>query len=230
MSDAHPGGADRPRSEDPAEGDLSGGHHPHPTAGPEELPVDPDVPASTNARGRAPRVLRDRWDILLVIAAGGALGSLARWAVTTALPHATDGVPWATWLENVTGAFVLGALMVFVLDVWPPSRYVRPFFGVGVLGGYTTFSTYMLDTRTLLSAGQVTTAFGYLLGTLLSGLLAVWLGVLVARTAVTEMERRHRRRREQKSRDPDQTSAAGPNPAGDTDHDPDRTLDPRSRR
>jgi hypothetical protein len=76
----------------------------------------------------------------------------------------------------------------------------------------------------------VTTAFGYLLGTLLSGLLAVWLGVLVARAVVTEMERRHRRRREQKSRDPDQTSTAGPNPAAATEHDPDRTLDPRSRR
>jgi CrcB protein len=132
--------------------------------------------------------------VLLVIAAGGALGGAARWGLLVAVPPTAAGLPWATWLANVTGAFGLGLLMVLVLDVWPPSRYVRPFLGVGVLGGYTTYSTYMLDVRTLLAQGEVPRAFGYLVGTLVTGLLAVWLGVLAARAGVAVTVRRHRRR------------------------------------
>jgi fluoride exporter len=131
-----------------------------------------------------PALVRGRGDVLAVIAAGGALGSLARWALTEMLPAGRHEVAWATWTANVMGSFLLGVLMVFVLDVWPPSRYLRPFLGVGVLGGYTTFSTYMLDTRTLLASGDVVTAGGYLLGTLLTGLLAVWTGVVLARVAL----------------------------------------------
>jgi CrcB protein len=142
------------------------------------------------------RVLRERWDILLVIAAGGALGSLARWALAEAMPHTGAEIAWATLWANVSGAFVLGALMVLVLDVWPVTRYVRPFLGVGVLGGYTTFSTYMLDTRALLVAGQLPQAAGYLFGTLLGGLAAVWAGVLLTRSAVAGLEWRRRRRRD----------------------------------
>jgi CrcB protein len=129
----------------------------------------------------APVVLRDQWDILLVVSLGGALGSLARFAVSEAAPRPPWHLPWGTWVENVSGAFLLGMLMVFVLDVWPPSRYVRPFLGVGVLGGYTTFSTYMLDTRVLLADGQLPAALGYLFGTLLAGLAAVVAGALLAR-------------------------------------------------
>jgi CrcB protein len=103
-------------------------------------------------------------------------------------------------VENVTGAFALGVLMVFVLDVWPSHRYLRPFLGVGVLGGYTTFSTYMLDTRGLLADGHDLSAVAYLFGSLVLGLLAVAAGVLLARVLVQLAERRRRRRREQRSR------------------------------
>ena len=152
-------------------------------------------PADIRSDGRdGLRRLLARWDILLVVGCGGSLGSVARWALLVAIPHREHGIAWATWLANLTGAFALGTLMVLLLDVWPPSRYVRPFLAVGVLGGYTTFSTYMLDTRTLLAEGELPAAFGYLFGTLLSGLLAVWLGVLVARTAIALQVRRHRRR------------------------------------
>lgn len=131
-----------------------------------------------------------RWDIVLVVAVGGALGSLARWGLAETLPHASDRVPWSTLTANVVGAFLLGALMVVVLEVGRPGRYLRPFLGVGVLGGFTTFSTYMLDTRTLLAAGEPLRAGGYLFGTLLAGLVAVWLGVVAARTATRLKETR----------------------------------------
>jgi CrcB protein len=138
--------------------------------------------------------LRDRWDVLVVIGAGGALGSLARWGVGDLVRWSGESFPWATFVENVSGAFALGVLMVFVLDVWPPHRYLRPFLGVGLLGGYTTFSTYMLEARDLLVGGQELTAFTYLAGSLVAGLVAVWLGILAARTAVRVARRRRRHR------------------------------------
>lgn len=144
-------------------------------------------------------LIRSRWDVLLVIAAGGAVGSLARWSLGEAIPWSGRGFPWATFVENVSGAFALGVLMVFLLDVWPPHRYARPFVGVGVLGGYTTFSTYMLEARDLVAGGQVPTALAYLGGTLSVGLLAVWAGVALARLSVRLSWRRRLRRQDQGS-------------------------------
>jgi len=134
-------------------------------------------------------LVRSRWDILLVVAAGGALGSLGRWGIGQLLPWAADGFPWATFLENVTGALALGILMVLLLDVWPPRRYARPFLGVGLLGGYTTFSTYALEIRDLLAANRPVTAMTYLFLSLVAGLLAVWLGMGVMRLAVRSLRR-----------------------------------------
>ena len=135
--------------------------------------------------------LREQWDVLLVIGAGGALGAVARWAIGTGAPTPPGHVPWATFAINVTGSAALGVLMVFVVDVWPPRRYVRPFVGVGVLGGYTTFSTFALEARGLLVAGHAGVAAGYLAGSVLAGLVAVWLAVVATRRAL----RRGRRRR-----------------------------------
>jgi fluoride exporter len=163
------------------------------------LPVDPDVTVDRQEAVRARsqsflRQVRDtlarRWDILLVIAGGGALGSLARWGVGEAFSSGRGEFPWATFLVNVTGGFTLGVLMVFVIDVWPPSRFVRPFLGVGVLGGFTTFSTYMLDTRSLLVAHRGPLAAVYLFGTLAAGVAAVWLGIAVTRLLVKPAARR----------------------------------------
>ncbi len=145
------------------------------------LPVDPDLPAEPPPRHGGAHLLRGRLDILAVIAMGGAAGSAARYGVAGAVPHEPGAVAWSTFTVNVVGGFLLGLLMVFVLDVWPPSRYLRPFFGVGVLGGFTTFSTYMLDTHALLAAGEIVAALTYVLGTLVVGLAAVWLGVFTAR-------------------------------------------------
>lgn len=122
-----------------------------------------------------------RWDVALVIAAGGAIGGALRYLLNQAIPHGADGFPWATFLENVSGCLVLGALMVFLLDVWSPHRYARPFLGIGVLGGFTTFSAYTVETVALLRSGHAPTAFAYLLATVIVGLLATWAGIAIAR-------------------------------------------------
>lgn len=130
------------------------------------------------------RRVREHATVLAAVAAGGGLGGLARLGVDTALGGGAGGIPWATLLVNVTGAFALGALMVLASGLWPTSRHLRPFAGVGVLGGYTTFSAYMLETADLVMRGEAPIAAAYLFGTLVTGTLAVGAGMLAGRVVV----------------------------------------------
>lgn len=139
-------------------------HDPHPG-----FPVDPDVEVPPPPHLRA--------DVVTAVAAGGALGAIARWAVAEALPHDPGGFPWSTFSVNVVGCFLIGVLMVLVVERWSHRPLARPFLGTGVLGGFTTFSTYAVDTRGLLAAGQPAVAATYLVGTLAVGLLAVVVGL-----------------------------------------------------
>ncbi|EWT01902.1 camphor resistance protein CrcB [Intrasporangium oryzae NRRL B-24470] len=153
--------------------------------GHDTIPTDPDVTAADRPRAVAREgLVRGRLDVLGVIAVGGALGSAARFGLATIVPHGRTEIAWSTVIANLTGAFLLGLLMVFVNEVWPPQRYVRPFLGVGVLGGYTTFSTYMLDAHALVDAGRALSLVTYLLSTLVGGLVAVWLGAASGRLVV----------------------------------------------
>lgn len=165
---------------------------------------------------RIRQILHRRGDLLAVIATGGAVGSLARWGLAEAIPPTTGEFPWATFAANVSGCLVLGALMVLVSEVWPPSRYLRPFLGVGVLGGYTTFSTAMLEARALLILGHPGTAGIYLIGTLTGGLTAVRVGMVAVRILVA----RARRRRPARGRAT--RTASAPPPRGGASDDPHR--------
>jgi CrcB protein len=136
------------------------------------LPVDSDVTREADV----PPPLLHR-DVVVAVAVGGALGALARWAVAEALPHDSGRVPWATLITNVVGCFLIGVLMVVVIERLPDRRLVRPFLGTGILGGFTTFSTYVVDTRTLLAADRPALAAAYLVATLVAGLLAVVAGL-----------------------------------------------------
>jgi len=120
-------------------------------------------------------------DVVAVVALGGAVGSVARWAIEAAWPARPGRLPWATLVINVSGCALLGALVVLVLAVSPPSRYLRPALGTGVLGGFTTFSTAMLESHALLGRGAVLVAGSYLLVSVALGLIGVWLGTVVAR-------------------------------------------------
>jgi CrcB protein len=114
--------------------------------------------------------------LLATIAAGGAIGALGRWAVGVAIPHASGAMPWATLVVNVTGAFAMGLLVAFLVDRPGVHRLARPFVGVGILGGWTTFSALAVDVISLYEAHHVSLLLGYLTATFLLGTLAVGAG------------------------------------------------------
>lgn len=119
------------------------------------------------------------WPVLAVIAAGGALGSLARWALAELVPARVGGFAWATFLVNVSGCLLIGVLMALVAQVWAGRPLLRPFVGVGLLGGYTTFSTYVVDFGRLVAEGAVGPALTYLAGTLVVALVTTYLGMTI---------------------------------------------------
>jgi fluoride exporter len=119
-------------------------------------------------------------DILLV-ALGGAVGSVLRYGVGRLMgPTADTRVPWHTFVVNITGAFALGLLLALaVRHGWP--GWWRPLLGVGLLGGYTTFSTFALESTELaLRSMQLTSAL-YAIGSVTLGMLAAWMGLLLGR-------------------------------------------------
>ena len=148
--------------------------------------IDPDVDLSTAEQRRELRAAR--WPVLGAISAGGMLGALARYGVNEAWPHRPGAFAWSTLTVNVTGCLLIGALMVLVGTVLSGHPLARPFLGVGVLGGYTTFSTYALDAQQSLDAGAAGTAVAGLAITLVAGVCAVWAGQAIARLT---LRRRH---------------------------------------
>jgi CrcB protein len=121
--------------------------------------------------------------VLAVIAAGGVIGALARQGIWAVFPHRPGGFDGATLVINVTGCALIGALMT-AAERWPRYPLLAPFLGTGVLGGFTTFSTYIVAIQQSIDAGAPGVAFGYLAGTLAAALAAVYLGRAGARQLV----------------------------------------------
>ena len=115
----------------------------------------------------------------LLAALGGALGALVR-AGLGALAHS----PWTTLGINVTGCLVIGVVLVFLARPAAPA-WVRPFVVTGVLGGYTTYSTFAVETDLLIKNGHATTGLVYAAASLLAGLVAVWAGIWAARSVTS---------------------------------------------
>jgi CrcB protein len=118
---------------------------------------------------------------LATIAAGGALGTLARYGTERALVASAGGFPWATFAVNLVGSFLLALIVTLVVERWPPTRFVRPFAAIGFCGGFTTFSTVMVETAQRAQHGHVALAVGYVGASLVAGAVAVIFGMAVAR-------------------------------------------------
>ena len=120
-------------------------------------------------------------DVLTAIAIGGALGAPARYGISKLMPVGADGFPWATLVINLSGAFVLGVFLTLVVERFPPSEYLRPFFAVGFLGAYTTFSTLAVETAVLVKDHHAVRGIAYATVSVTAGLVVAYLGITVGR-------------------------------------------------
>ncbi|QFR02341.1 fluoride efflux transporter CrcB [Streptomyces phaeolivaceus] len=141
----------------------------------------PDAPVADPVR---PTPWHGQAPVVAVVAVGGGIGAGARYAAALLWPTGTTGFPWTTFWVNVVGCFVIGLFMVAITERWTAHRLVRPFFGTGVLGGFTTFSTYAVDIQRLIEEGRPATGLAYLAATLLAALTAVRLAATTAERVV----------------------------------------------
>lgn len=124
--------------------------------------------------------------LLLFVGLGGAVGAMGRFAVMSAVGHLIPGhFPWGTLAVNVLGAFILGAVIEVSALAWSPSPEIRAMIVVGMLGAFTTFSTFSMDLYFLLDRGQLLSALGYAVGSVAVCLVAFWAGMSVLRLVLS---------------------------------------------
>jgi fluoride exporter len=168
-----------------------------------DLPLDPDLdrdedalhnptkrktgPFDAKRRSRRPRI---HWRSVAVIGAGGFVGGLARYGIGLAWAVPSGTFPWATLAINTSGALVLSLLLVLVLEVLPPTTYLRPAIGTGFCGAYTTFSSVATASDQLAAHGHVNTAAAYAAASLFAGLAATSLGIVIGRSIAASQARR----------------------------------------
>ena len=117
---------------------------------------------------------------ILLVAAGGAIGAVGRYlAGLWIAARLGDEFPWGTFFVNVTGSFLIGAVLGLVEGGTLPAG-ARLFLAVGVLGGYTTFSSFSYEALTLTSKGDYASALFYSLGQVTLGLVAAYAGLYLA--------------------------------------------------
>lgn len=136
---------------------------------------DPDVPE----RGRPPLDAAT----LAAIAMGGIVGALARYGLGRGFPTAAGTFPTTTLVINVVGSLLLGLLVGLTAQRPGTPRLLRPALGTGVLGGFTTFSTFAVEGDRLISSGHAATAVGYVVVTLVAGTVAAAVGLAAAAAA-----------------------------------------------
>jgi CrcB protein len=120
--------------------------------------------------------------VYLAVALGGAVGALSRYGLDRVIERRSVSVfPWSTFTINVTGCLLIGAVVAALVDRHQASAWLRVGLTVGLLGGYTTFSTFGQETLGLLEADRLAVAALYSLGSLALGVLAVYVGTLVGR-------------------------------------------------
>lgn len=117
---------------------------------------------------------------VLQVAAGGALGAAARYLLGVAATRAFGrDFPWGTLSVNVAGSLAMGILVGLIAR--RGGAHLHPFLAIGVLGGFTTFSSFALEAVTLWDRGQANAALGYVLGSVILSILAVVAGLALVR-------------------------------------------------
>jgi CrcB protein len=119
---------------------------------------------------------------VIAIAVGGALGSVMRYGLSTWVhSFAGRGFPYGTLAVNVLGCLAMGVLFVLLVERMGASAVWRAGLLIGVLGGFTTFSTFSIETFNLIEQGAMTKAAGNIVASLILCIGATWLGVILAR-------------------------------------------------
>jgi CrcB protein len=120
--------------------------------------------------------------MLLYAAAGGAIGAALRYLMTSKITQLVGAAfPYGTMAVNVLGSFAMGALIAWMVKTLPHSEEFRTLVAVGILGGFTTFSAFSLDAMNLLDRGDVMSASGYIVGSVLLSILALIAGMWLVR-------------------------------------------------
>lgn len=120
--------------------------------------------------------------ILLAIAAGGAVGAVARHFVNNQVTHWFGAdFPWGILVANVAGSFAMGVLVESLALVWSPSKEVNAFLAVGFLGAFTTFSTFSLQVALLYDRGQMLAAAIYIVASVVLAVGGLFAGLALVR-------------------------------------------------
>ncbi len=120
--------------------------------------------------------------VLAAVALGGAIGSVARFVVASLLQSPVwAGFPFGIFAVNVSGGFIMGVLTELMALKFSVSLEVRAFLTTGIMGGYTTFSTFSLDSALLIQRGAMVSAAGYIVGSAVLSILALFCGLWLVR-------------------------------------------------
>ncbi|MFN0045135.1 MAG: fluoride efflux transporter FluC [Sphingorhabdus sp.] len=118
---------------------------------------------------------------VILVMSGGAIGAGLRFGLSRALPVSDGGWPWPTFAANILGGLAMGVLAAWILRGDNSAEPLRLFVGVGVLGGFTTFSAFSLEMARMIERGQLGLAAGYALASVLLALGALFAGMTAAK-------------------------------------------------
>lgn len=118
---------------------------------------------------------------LLAVGLGGAIGAPARYGLAQLVDITPGTFPWGTFWINVSGSFALGVLLVTLSERLRPARFLRPLLATGLLGAYTTYSTFAVEVDLLVKNGHWPIALAYAVTSFTAGWLSVWAGISLAR-------------------------------------------------
>jgi CrcB protein len=120
----------------------------------------------------------------ILVMSGSAIGAGLRFALSRALPVGNGGWPWPTFAVNIIGGLMMGILTIILLRGEHSAEPLRQLLGVGILGGFTTFSAFSLEMAQMIERGQGLMAAGYALASVVLALIALFTGMMIAKAVV----------------------------------------------